>query len=197
MAAMRDFDKQYYDRFYGRGRPRRRELDDTQRVCDFVCAYLRHIGQPVRSVIDIGCGLGLWRGALAAHYPKAHYRGIEFSEYLCEKYGWEHGSVVDFRVRRPADLVICQDTLQYLPNRPATTAIKNLAELTRGALYFSAPTDRDWKESVDPKASDSDVYKRSADWYRSRLRRSFISLGGGVYLRRDTNLVLWELETLP
>lgn len=194
---MRNFDKRYYDRFYGKKRPRRRELDDTRRLCDFVCAYLRHIDQPVRSVIDIGCGLGLWRDALAAHYPKARYRGVEYSEYLCAQYGWDHGSVVDYRASKPADLVICQDTVQYLPDKDAAAAIKNLARLTRGALYFSAPTNVDWNENVDSAISDADVFKRSADWYRKRLQRSFLNLGGGLFLNRETSLVLWELETLP
>lgn len=194
---MPTFDKQYYDRFYGRNRPRRREVEDTRRLCDFVSAYLRHIRQPVRRVIDIGCGLGLWRDALMAHYPKVRYRGVEYSEYLCERFGWEHGSVVDFTTKKPADLVICQDTVQYLPDRPAAAAIRNLADLTRGALYFSAPTDIDWDENVDEANSDADVFRRPADWYRRHLRRSFLNLGGGLFIRRDTSLVLWELETLP
>ncbi len=193
---MRAFDKRYYDRFYGRKRPRRRELDDTRRLCDFVCAYLRHIRQPVRSVLDIGCGLGLWRDALHVHFPKARYQGVEYSEYLCEEYGWEHGSVVDYRPKQPADLVICQDTVQYLPDRLASEAITNLAHMTRGALYFSAPSDVDWAENVDSSISDADVYKRPVDWYRKRLQRHFLNLGGGVFLHRDTSIVLWELETL-
>jgi len=194
---MREFDKHYYDRFYGRNRPGRRELLDTQRLCNYVCAHLQHIGQSVRTVIDIGCGLGLWRDALATHYPKARYRGVEYSEYLCEEYGWEHGSVVDYCAAMPADLVICQDTVQYLPDKQAAKAIENLAQLTRGALYFSAPTDVDWEENVDPEISDADVYKRPATWYRKRLQRSFFNLGGGLFLKRDSPIVLWELETLP
>jgi trans-aconitate methyltransferase len=193
---MRAFDKRYYDRFYGRKRPRRRELDDTRRLCDFVCAYMRHIEQPVRSVIDVGCGLGLWRDALHAHFPKARYHGVEYSEYLCEEYGWEHGSVVDYAPQKPAELVICQDTVQYLPDRQASEAIRNLARMTHGALYFSAPTNVDWAENVDSSISDADVYKRPANWYRRRLQRHFLNLGGGVFLNRDSSLVLWELETL-
>lgn len=194
MAAMRTFDKRYYDRFYGRNGPRRREIDDTQRLCDFVCAYLRQIRQPVRRVIDIGCGLGLWREPLSKHFPHARYHGVEFSQYLCDKYGWEHGSVVDYQSRHPADLVICQDTIQYLPDRDAATAIRNLARLTRGALYLSVPTAADWDENVDPSISDADVYKRKVSWYRKRLKPLFLNLGGGVFLPRDTSRVLWELE---
>lgn len=190
----RQFDRRYYDRFYGRNRPRRRELEDTRKLCEFVCAYLHYIGQPVRNVLDLGCGLGLWRDAIAARHPKATYRGVEFSDYLCEEYGWEHGSVVDYPARRRFDLVICQDTVQYLSDRQASAAIRNLGRLTRGALYLSAPSTQDWRETVDPAISDADVYKRPADWYRRRLHRHFRNLGGGVFLHRDADIPLWELE---
>ncbi|HMB73650.1 MAG TPA: class I SAM-dependent methyltransferase [Gammaproteobacteria bacterium] len=192
----RHFDKQYYDRFYGRNRPRRRELEDTRKLGDFVCAYLRYIGHPVRNVLDLGCGLGLWRDAIATHYPRATYRGVELSDYLCDEYGWVRGSVVDYRASHRFDLVICQDTVQYLPETKASAAIRNLGALARGVLYFSAPSSQDWKESVDPGVSDSNVYKRAAQWYRRRLNRSFRNLGGGVFLHRESEIVLWELEQL-
>ena len=192
----RDFDKRYYDRFYGRNRPRRREIEDTEKLCEFVCAYLRYIAQPVRRVLDLGCGLGLWREAIAARFPKAKYHGVEYSRYLCDEYGWEEGSVVDYSSSRRFDLVVCQDTVQYLADKQASIAIRNLGRLTRGALYFSAPSRRDWQQSVDPDISDSDVFRRPADWYRQRLSKSFRNLGGGLFLHREADCVLWELETL-
>lgn len=190
------FDKDYYDRFYGKGRTRRERRVAAERLGDFVCAYLRHIGQPVRTVLDLGCGLGLWRDAIAAHYPKARYCGVEVSRYLCDRYGWEHGSVVNFTSAKPADLVICQDTLQYLAKSEAGIAIRNLARLSRGALYVSALTRQDWKENCDRDKTDPAVYKRSGDWYRTRLERKFFNLGGGLFLKRDSSLVTWELERL-
>lgn len=189
------FDKNYYARFYGEGRPRSERQTAARKLGDFVCAYLKHIGHPVRTVLDLGCGLGLWRDALAVHFPKARYRGVEISEYLCSEHGWEFGSVVDFR-SKPADLVICQDTLQYLSDAHASDAIKNLARLSRGALYVSALTRRDWKENCNRKKTDAAVHKRTAAWYRKRLERKFFNLGGGVFLKRDTAIVLWELERL-
>ncbi|MGD8809070.1 MAG: class I SAM-dependent methyltransferase [Gammaproteobacteria bacterium] len=192
--ARKDFDKQYYDRFYGRKRPLRRDVVNTKKLCDFVCAYLNYIGQPVRSVLDLGCGLGLWRDALAEHFPKARYHGVEYSRYLCDEYGWEQASIVDYRTRTRADLVICQDTIQYLPDAEASRALRNLARLTRGALYLSAPSEKDWRETADPRISDADVYKRSAQWYRQRLKPSCFNLGGGLFLRRDAPVALWELE---
>ncbi|MEN8195286.1 MAG: methyltransferase [Pseudomonadota bacterium] len=73
-------------------------------------------------VMDIGCGIGLWRHVIARHFPKARYHGVEVSEYLCDTYNWQFGSVVDFRPRRMFDFVICKDVVQYLPAREAATA---------------------------------------------------------------------------
>ena len=190
------FDRRYYDRFYGRQRPRLADRQNADRLGDFVCAYLRYIGQPVRSVLDVGCGVGLWRDVIARQFSKARYRGIEYSEYLCETYGWERGSVVDFETKARFDLVVCEDVLQYLPAAATQKAIANLARLCRGALYLSVLTQEDWDENCNRAKTDADVHKRSASWYRRRLAKHFQNLGGGLFLRNDSPLVVWELEQL-
>lgn len=191
------FDKDYYDRFYGARRPRQADRKETALLGDFVCAYLRYLGQSVQSVLDIGCGLGLWREVIARHFPKVRYQGVEFSRYLCRTYGWIHGSVVDFRARTPFDFVICKDALQYLSSAEATAAIDNLARLSRSTLYFGVLTREDWEQNCDQAQTNGEVYLRSGDWYRRRLGKHFLNLGGGVFLRHDAPTVVWELETLP
>ncbi|MGA9026665.1 MAG: class I SAM-dependent methyltransferase, partial [Steroidobacteraceae bacterium] len=100
-----------------------------------IAAILRHAGIPVHGILDAGCGLGLMRTAFAELLPRARYRGLEASEYLCARFNWSFGSVVDFRPVKPYDLVICYDVLQYLGERDAARAIVNLAALSRAALY--------------------------------------------------------------
>lgn len=190
------FDKDYYDRFYGVRRPRKEDREEMALLGDFVCAYLRYLGESVQTVLDIGCGLGLWREAISRHFPKARYHGVEVSRYLCRTYGWTYGSVADFRGRPPSDLVICKDVLQYLPSAEATAAIDNLVRLSRYALYFGVLTKEDWEENCDQAQTNGEVYQRSAVWYRRRLMKHFINLGGGLFLRRDARVVVWELEKL-
>jgi SAM-dependent methyltransferase len=163
---------------------------------DFVCAYLRYLGQPVRRVLDIGCAVGLWRDVIAHHFPKAQYTGVESSEFLCEQYGWVPGSVVDFKARAAFDLVICMDVLQYLSSASAAAAIDNLAGLCRGAMYFNLLTREDWEENCDQERTNGDVHLRSSDWYRRRLRRHFIQAGGGLFISPQSPAILWELEKL-
>ncbi len=194
MAKRYEFDEDYYRRFYGDIRVS--DVKELAELGDFVCAYLRYLGQPVRRVLDIGCGLGFWYEALARHYPKARYTGVEISDYLCGQYGWTRGSVVDFKARAGFDLVICTDVLQYLPNADASAAIDNLAKLCRSAMYFNLLTREDWEENCDRERTNGDVYLRSSDWYRRRLRRYFVQVGGGLFVSKGSPTVLWELEKL-
>lgn len=193
MAAAK-FDRAYYDRFYRNPRTRVYEPADVERLCAFVLAYLEHLDLPVQRVLDLGCGLGYWRDALADVRPRARYVGVEISDYLCEEHGWEKGSVVDYRGRGTFDLVVCQGVLQYLSNADADRAIANLARLCRGALYLEVLTKEDWERNCDRSVTDGSMQLRSARWYRQRLEKRFVNAGGGVFVRDETGVVLYELE---
>ncbi|HEY2735604.1 MAG TPA: class I SAM-dependent methyltransferase, partial [Polyangiales bacterium] len=108
------FDAEYYDRFYRDTHTRVSELAETRRLVQFIGSYLRHIEQPVRNILDLGCGLGPLKKPLQAEFPNATYLGVERSAYACERYGFRRGSVVDFKARHRFDLVICKGVLQYL-----------------------------------------------------------------------------------
>jgi predicted TPR repeat methyltransferase len=194
MTKRKIFDKPYYDHFYGRSRHRIASRDEENALCDFLCAYLKYLKQPVRSVVDIGCGFGFWRDRFAEHFPAARYTGVEISEYLCEEYGWTQSSVVNFRSQKPFDLVVCKDTLQYLSPKDAEAAIENLAKLCRGALYFNLLTTEDWDDNCDQSLTDADVYVRPANWYRKRLQRHMTNIGGGLFLSQRSPSVVWEME---
>ena len=54
---------------------------------------------------------------------------------------------------------------------------------------------------VGPKNTDFDKayyerHLRSSNWYRRRLGRHFIPVGGGLFVSRRSSTVLWELEKL-
>jgi predicted TPR repeat methyltransferase len=142
----------------------------------------------------VGCGLGLLRGALLERLPRARYTGLEVSAYLCSRYGWQRGSVVDYRAPRPYDLVICYDVLQYLDRQDAVRALANLARLCCGVLHFSALTTEDWEQHCDRRRTDRSVNLRSARWYRRRLAPNFVNAGSGMFVRNGSGIGLWELE---
>ena len=189
------FGREYYRRFYGDGRSSVTSRAEMAARARLIAAYVEHVGCPVASVLDAGCGIGLLRDPLMRALPRASYVGLEYSDYLCERYGWTRGSLADFAARQPFDLVVCYDVLQYLEDADAAKALANLARLCRGVLHFSALTKRDWKENADQSRTDPDVTMRSADWYRRRLRRNFREAGAGFWIRRGAPIVVWELET--
>lgn len=188
------FGPAYFRRFYLKPATRVVTPAEMRTRARLIAAVLAQAQIPVRRILDAGCGIGLLREPFAEALPRARYAGLDASEYLCTRFGWIRGSVVDYRPQRPSDLVICYDVLQYLDDRNAGRAIANLARLTQAALYLSALTREDWRDNCDRSRTDRSVHLRSADWYRSRLRRHFRYLGFGVWLRKDVTPLLWELE---
>ncbi|MCE2873073.1 MAG: class I SAM-dependent methyltransferase [Xanthomonadales bacterium] len=154
MTGSERFGREYYRRFYRDGRTSVASHAEMARRAEFIAAYVRHIDCPVSSVLDAGCGLGLMREPLMRALPGAAWVGLEYSAYLCQRYGWTEGSLAEWR-----------------------------------------PTGRDWRENADQTRTDRDVTLRSADWYRSRLKRNFRQVGAGLWLRKGSPLVTWELET--
>ncbi|MCH9675154.1 MAG: methyltransferase domain-containing protein [Gammaproteobacteria bacterium] len=193
-APMRKrFDEQYYERFYRNRRTRAATPKSAQRLAEFIAAYLRHLDVPVRRILDIGCGLGHTLRQLSGQFPNATAVGVEYSEYACQRYGFEQGSVVDYQAQRPFDLVVCNDVVPYLDDANAAIALRNLATLTKTALFFGVITSDDGEIS-DKVRTDSRQYLRSAGWYRRRLHREFVSVGGGLYLKKSVGIPLWALE---
>jgi SAM-dependent methyltransferase len=191
---MTRFDEAYYRRFYFDSRTAVTSKAEMRARGELIGAYAQHIGLPVRRLLDAGCGIGMLRAPLLRAFPHAEYTGLEFSDFLCRKYGWTHGSLADWSAD-PFDLVVCYDVLQYLDDYTAARALANLGRLTRGVLYLSALTARDWRENCDRTRTDSDVHLRDAVWYGTRLRRNFRPAGAGFWVRRGAPLTTWEMET--
>lgn len=189
------FGPDYYRRYYYDRRTAVTTRAEMRARARLIAALTAHAGLPVRRILEAGCGTGLLRAALLRLLPRARYTALEASAYLCRRHGWQYGRIERYRARRPFDLVICYDVLQYLDERAAEGALRNLARLCRGVLYFSALTRIDLERNSDPRRTDADVHLRSARWYRTRLRRHFREAGLGFWVRRGAPLTLWELES--
>jgi trans-aconitate methyltransferase len=187
------FDKRYYDRFYRNPKTRAVTPAAARRQAQFVAAYLKHLDVPVKSILDIGCGTGTVLRALSRTFPRARAQGVEYSEYLCRRYGWTPGSVVDWSARAPFDLVVCHDVLAYLDTADCERALDNLATLTGTALCLGVLTREDL-EVCDRSRTDLNQTARPAAWYRARLARHFTAVGGGMFLRNPVEVTLWSLD---
>lgn len=185
------FNERYYSKWYDS------DIDTRQYIADkaarFVLSYVEHMDARVSTVLDLGCGLGLWKKALARHDPRVKYVGVEWSSHLCQKLGWQQGDVRTYSPGRTFDLVVCQAVLQYLPDDECEAAIENLARLSRRFLYLEVLTAGDAKEICAPDGTDLDVHVRTASWYAQRLARRFVNLGGGLYAKPTMRQHYYEL----
>jgi hypothetical protein len=195
-ARKAHFDAAYFRRYYFDAGTKVTNAGEMRNRARLIAAILQQASIPVRSILDAGCGIGLLRKPFAEALPRARYTGLESSGYLCRRYGWVQGSVVDYAPRAASELVVCYDVLQYLTDRDAARAIGNLASLSSAALYVSALTREDWRSNCDQSRTDGSVHLRPGDWYRRRLRRRFNYLGFGVWLRKGVTAVLWDMESI-
>ncbi len=196
-ASEQWFDEAYYERFYFDKKTSVIDVEHARRLGAFVCSYLAYLRVPVARVLDMGCGIGLWRDAVQQHFPGVVYHGVEFSQYLCERYGWERGSVVDYRCsdQEPFDLVICQGVLPYLSAADLKLALANLGRLSKGGLYVEAVSREDYERGViDEELTDSRLFRHRAALYRRGLQEGFKELGGGLWLSHASEVPLFELE---
>ncbi|BCN39004.1 hypothetical protein ALDI51_23230 [Alicycliphilus denitrificans] len=190
------FDEAYYQRYYFDKKTSVVDPAHAERLGAFVCSYLHYLRVPVARVLDMGCGIGLWRDMVARHLPGARYHGVEYSAYLCERFGWERGSVVDYQAGEPFDFVICQGVLPYLGTQDLRRALDNLGRLCRGALYLEAVAREDYeRDIIDEDLTDPRLYRHRAALYRRGLEPHFIDMGGGLWLSRQAQVPLFALES--
>ncbi len=189
------FDKAYFERFYFNRRTRIAEPSYFDQLAAFTGAYPKLLDCPVGRVLDIGCGAGLLHRGLRRAFPGLKIDACDVSEYVCERFGWQCVSIEDLEVKHSYDLVICHDVLQYLDDKAASRAIAKLAALSHGAMLFGVLTREDWDNNCDQELTDNNAHMRSTVWYRRRLGAHFRNAGGGIYIKRDANLVLFSLES--
>ena len=187
------FDARYYSKWYGGDIETRQYIAD--KAARFVLSYVDHMDARVSTVLDLGCGLGLWKKALLAQDRRLRYTGVEFSAHLCREMGWQQGDVRTYSPGKTFDLVICQAVLQYLSGDDCERAIDNLARLTRRFLYLEVLTAADAREICAEDGTDFDVQVRDGAWYAERLGRHFVNLGGGLYATPRMRQHYFELWT--
>lgn len=186
------FDAKYFDRYYG-GRPVR-TTSEVARLAAGVHDLVAWWGGTIRSVLEVGAGPGDWSNWYRATHPEVRVLSTDVSEHACSHYGHEQRDIAEWAPRRPYDLVVCMDVLQYLDDRNAARALNNLATATKTFLYFDALTSYDARHTIDRSATDLDVHLRGGSWYRQRLARHFVQAGAGLWVRKTGDIVLHELE---
>lgn len=192
----KQYDADYFQRWYRDG-----GIGDRQRLSRKVALAVAtaeyHLERPLRSVLDIGCGEGAWRGPLRALRPKAGYLGFDASEYAVRRYGRSRNLHLarfgDFEALRPCapvDLLVCSDVLHYLPTRELDRGLPGLAALCAGVAFLETFTARDTAEG-----DEHEFRRRSAAFYSRRFEaHGFRRLGSHCWLSPALSERATELE---
>ena len=151
----------------------------------------------MRSVLDIGAGVGYWSDWYRKNFSSTKVVSVDVSEHACKKYGHQLRDISTWTPSRKFDLVVCQSVLQYLDDRAARAAIKNLAKATKHVLFFEVPTTRDLRHNVDRTVTDLEIYARTGTWYINELSKKFKQAGAGIWIAKSSTIVLYELESAP
>ena len=188
------FDLAYYRRFYLDPSTRVDDAAHHGKLVEGVVAMVEYFGQPVRSVLDVGAGVGRWGRWIRKHRRGVEVVSTEVEADVCAKYGHVQADLARWRLKRRFDLVVCQGVLPYLDDDACAKAIENLAAMCGGFLYLEAITRRDAEQVVDRELTDLRVHPRTGAWYLRRLQPHFQSVGCGLYYQRRGPLQFYELE---
>lgn len=178
------YDQAYFDHWYrqhGGGNP----ATLRRKVALAVATAEYHLGRPIRTELDVGCGEGAWRAPLLKLRPRLRYLGFDSSTYAIERYGarrqLHYARFADFSLLRPCppvDLLVCADVLHYLSPRELDLGLPGLAELCGGVAFLECFT-RDDKVEGD----DVGFYRRPAAFYRQRFAdQGFAQIGSHCWL---------------
>lgn len=193
------YDQAYFSRWYqpgGRGSPAMLR----RKVAMAVATAEYYLERPIRSVIDIGCGEGVWRAPLLKLRPGLRYQGVDASEYAVRRYGRARnialarfGQLAELRFGAPADLLICSDVLHYVPDAELRRGLAGFGELCDGVAFIEVYT------KDDHIVGDFEGFlPRSAQWYRHRFNTAGLrACGSHLYLSPHLREHGAALETQP
>jgi SAM-dependent methyltransferase len=194
MDRFRRFDEAYYHRFYENPETRVVAPEEHDALARFIFAFAEWNHLEVKSVLDIGAGIGLWKRWLEKNRKGVEYTGTEVSQAMCKKYGFLHRDIARWRDRKKHDLVVCQGVLQYLPDPDVAPAIANIAAMSKGLVYMEITTRADLRERCDRTRTDSDIHVRNGSYYRGILTKHLVNVGAGLWWPKDRPLPFYELE---
>jgi len=138
-------------------------LEATKEYRAFLEQFIR--SHHIKSVVDAGCGD--WSFASAIDWGGARYLGLDISSTTIamvkrrfEREGFSF-DVADVTESLPAaDLLLCKDVLQHLPNEKITRFIRN--NLTKGKFKWAIITDDKGRDNHDIFAGEHRLIDLSA-----------------------------------
>lgn len=148
---MKEYDREYYRRWYRDPATRIGTAQTTRRKARLaVSAAEFMLGRPIESVLDIGCGNGLWLAALTKLRPGVEYLGIDPSQYVVERLGRPYdvrlgtlGKLARLKLKKRFDLIVCADVIQYVGDADLRRGLTEIRRLADGVAYLETFTIED------------------------------------------------------
>jgi len=183
------YDRAYFDRWYRNPKTRVKSVSAIGRKAALALSVAEYyLERPARTVLDVGCGEGNWLPALRSLRPKIRYTGVDASSYAVERFGKKRNirlgsfaTLEEIGIGEEYDLIVCSDTLFYLPLKELEQGITSLAHRAAGVAFLELYTDEDSLVGDFPKEG-----LQSHSFYMKLLaRHGFISVGSHCYLGPD------------
>jgi SAM-dependent methyltransferase len=200
-AMAKVYDRRYFERWYRDPRHAVGSAAERRRKAALAVALAEYyLARPVRNVLDVGCGEGLWRAPLRALRPGIEYRGLDASEYVVARYGSRRniglarfGDLETLRFGHRFDLIVCSDVLHYLGPAEIRAGLRGVADMLEGVAFLEVFT------REDQVSGDRDGYiARSSSWCRETfLEAGLLACGSHGYLGWRIAKQVAALERLP
>ncbi|KAA2285790.1 class I SAM-dependent methyltransferase [Arenimonas fontis] len=178
------YDQAYFDTWYrqrgmGGGAALSRKVGLAVAMAEY------HLGRPLQSVLDVGCGEGAWLAPLRRLRPGVRYLGVDASEYAIARHGarrnlhWlPFGDLASLTLPEPVDLLVCADVMHYLEDAELKRGLREFPRLCDGVAFLEL-----FAEGDDIVGDTEELHWRPASWYRSLFaRHGFRWAGPHCYL---------------
>jgi SAM-dependent methyltransferase len=185
-AMTKAYDRAYFDKWYRDPQHAVGSPAELRRKVAMVVAQAEYyLARPVRSVLDVGCGEGTWRAPLRALRPDIHYRGLDASAYVVERYGRSRniglarfGQLAELRFDHRFDLIVCTDVLHYLKPAEIRAGLTGIGDMLEGIAFLEVFTSKD-----DVAGDHEGFHARAPSWYLREFGRvGLLSCGSHCYL---------------
>ena len=148
---MKKYDRDYYRRWYRDPSTRIGTADTARRKATLAVSAAEFLlGRRIDTVLDVGCGDGLWLAAINALRPQARYVGVDPSQYVVQRLGRRHdvrlgtlGELRKLELTKPFDLIVCADVIQYVRAKDLRSGLAEIRRLLGGVAYIEAFTVED------------------------------------------------------
>lgn len=195
---MKQYDRAYFDTWYRSPGSRVTGRAEVERKVRMVVGITEHLlGRKIRSVLDVGCGEGVWQPILQQLRPGSRYAGVDASEYVVRRFGKRRnirlgtfGDLDALGLAGAYDLVVVCDVLHYLRAPELRRGLEVIAEHLGGVAYLEAYT------RADAITGDMDDFRRrTAPEYRRMFHQAGLRpVGLQCYVHPDTGPVPTALE---